>query len=93
MLEPLLGLVFPLGFFVFSVRLILDLMGVELHFARVKRVVLSILFAIMCVGFALVGHSSMSHTTWYIIVKLLFAAIILIMGRRTACVMIKLHAR
>jgi hypothetical protein len=90
-MELLSHLIFPLGFFMFSVRLILDLMGVELHFRRWERAALSLIFATICIGFTLANYPTWDNAMWHTLTKMFFGLVIIIMGNKTVRVMIKLH--
>jgi hypothetical protein len=90
-MDLLLRLIFPLGFFIFGVRLIIDLMGVELHFTRWERAVLSFVFATICAAFTFADFSRDSGVFWDALTRLLFALVIIIVGSKTLRVLIKLH--
>ena len=91
MFDLLLRLIFALGFVIFGVRLIIDLMGVELHFTRWERAALSLIFATICIGFALSYNPDWDRTIWRVVIRILLALVILIMSNKVARAMIKLH--
>jgi hypothetical protein len=87
--------IFPLGFLVFSVAMILGLMQINIGCNRRQMIVVCFCLAVMCIGFAITGevgwHTSRDGLA-RTVTRLAFTVVIVLIGYNVVRKMIILHS-